>query len=416
MKTQKGRAGTDVHDKVQCLICSRWLQQLPVHLKHAHGLTVAEYHDSHPGASVVAGTCSKAMSAAQERRFHGGGSDIGHMTGQGLFAGLGSTDAKGFANTSGRTLKFGPGAELPVFVRVPETKEHIPEHDPNYQLNMAQLRGIAWALAENENTYMAGPTGCGKTSLINEIAALTNWPVRRFNCDGDLRKADIVGEKIVKVDEASGQAVIVWNDGILPQAQQQGAILLVDEYDAMPAHIAFVFQSVLEDEHRLVLTGDGGRVVKPHPNFRIVVTSNTLGQGDGADLYGAGTNVLNISNLNRFGTTIQCDYLPPKAETRVVVKKGGVGQAMAAAMVEAAGLVRTEVQNEGKTTCLISTRNLISWARKVGVMGVKTAAELSILNQQPADERAFLVSVMDRVFGSVWANDEKNMTATEATA
>ena len=262
-----------------------------------------------------------------------------------------------------------------------------------------QWNALGIALQEGEPALMVGPTGCGKSAGFLELAARLNQPVRRVNLHGDVRVADFLGEKVVEVDPETEQSVVRWKDGILPQAVRTGQWLLLDELDAAPPQILFVLQGLLEKGGNLVLTGNEGEVIKPHANFRVVATANTLGRGDESGLY-AGTHVLNEAFLDRFGVVLECDYPTMAQEGKILKKKNPtLTDEDANKMVAVANAVR-EAFKRDECAVTFSTRRLLSWARKTVIMkDAQKASDIAVLNKMTGEDRKFVSDLIQRHWG-----------------
>lgn len=120
---------------------------------------------------------------------------------------------------------------------------------------------------------------------------------------------------------------MTWQDGPVVQAMQVGvdretgeviegaraAVLIIDEADAAPPGVMMALQGLMErpdanSDHRrtLILAEDGGRVIRAHPDFCIILTGNTYGYGDMTGKYAR--NVQDSSNLNRVDATFTFDF------------------------------------------------------------------------------------------------------------
>ncbi len=56
--------------------------------------------------------------------------------------------------------------------------EYTPAVDPRYQFHDSSRDVVVWFLMEKpEPLYLYGPTGCGKSSLVRQLAARLNYPV-----------------------------------------------------------------------------------------------------------------------------------------------------------------------------------------------------------------------------------------------
>ena len=246
------------------------------------------------------------------------------------------------------------------------------------------------ALQENDRILLIGGTGCGKSSLICQLAARLNWPVRRVNLHGETSVSDFAGQWIVEGRQ------MVFRYGVLPSAMKEGHILVLEELDAAEPSILFVLQGVMEEKGTLVLTEKGGEVIQPHPRFRIVATANTLGLGDETGLY-AGTRVLNAAHLDRWGVVFNMGYLPQERETSLLTKKvAGLAKKNAAAFVKLANAVRRAADEE-QVFCTFSTRRLLALARKsVSLGSVAFALEITVLNKLAKNDRQVVYEIAQR--------------------
>ena len=60
-------------------------------------------------------------------------------------------------------------------------QEDVPKLDSSYMFQREFVRDIrAWLMEpDGDGLYISGPTGCGKTSGVMQLAARLNWPVSR---------------------------------------------------------------------------------------------------------------------------------------------------------------------------------------------------------------------------------------------
>jgi len=261
------------------------------------------------------------------------------------------------------------------------------------------MEALILSVKLNENILIVGPTGCGKTHHVLQLASRLNQPLVRVNMTGDIRVADFVGERVVELDKDSGESIITFQYGLLPQAMREGWWLLIDEFDAMPSAIGFVLQSVLEGGD-LVLKENGGEIIKRHPDFRLMATANTRGKGDATGLY-TGTQILNEATLDRFGICVAAQYLPYHEEVKLIQAKSGITdvryQHLFSSMVRVATLVR-EGASKGECEASFSTRRLIAWAKLyVSLKSIGLAADLAFLNKQEDAEKDYLLGIINRV-------------------
>lgn len=206
--------------------------------------------------------------------------------------------------------------DVPVFTW-DASHPYVEEVDPDYQFQPVPLLRLLWALVTNQKAWLHGHTGTGKSTLVEQVSARTGWPMVRINFDSEITRMDLIGRD--KLDQKNGQTVTSFEDGILPKAMQMPCILLCDEMDFIRPDVAYVMQRALENKGLLV-TEDGGRLVKPDPMFRMVATANTKGAGDDTGRY-MGARPQSGAFLDRFTCWIEVDYMSPPAAAKLIKAK-----------------------------------------------------------------------------------------------
>lgn len=357
--------------KVDCQICGAKAHFLELHLKEAHEMTVAEYTEKFPGAPVLSRAAEAKL--AQLERVAAGDQIDGDIK-------------KLFGVTINDHIKTVPMFEAP--------QETTPKSDPDYIFRKGTLSVFLFAMMNPDQMALyTGPTGSGKSSIIEQGAARLNWGFYRLNGDADITRADFVGQWVLKGKDMAFQY------GILPKAMREGAIIVIDEWDTLSPAVGMVLQPVLEGKP-LTIT-ETGEVIQPHKNFRIFATSNTIGQGDTTGLYN-GTQPQNFATLDRFDIVEIVDYPAKEDEAKILTKKTGItDKGIINKIIETATLFR-DAFKKGETVCTMSTRTIINIGQKLIAFGnVKRAYELAFLNKLNADDKQFGYEIIQRVWGTV---------------
>jgi len=377
-------------EKVQCRECGEYHHRLDVHLKK-HDMKVSEYKDKYPGALTISQTASDIAASAARKAME---KRMGKTSKQVKAA----IEVEAAAATAHNAYPFGVATLFSREDLTEEDKQHLHEHDAEWKPGKREVEEwelLAIGIEDNSPVYLHGPTGCGKSTAVIEMSVVLNQPLIRFQGTQQAKEAHIIGHTDLVVDEASGESITQWTDGLLPKCMRNGWWLLVDEFTALPAGILFAFQAVLEGNKLMLPTGE---VVKPHEHFRLIATDNTNGRGDDSGLY-AGTHVMNEATMDRFSVVIACDYPEPEHEAKILVAKGGVDLKTAERMVSCANKVREAARNEA-CFCTFSLRRLIAWAKMTKRLGdARKASQPTVLNKLNRDDAEFVNSIIQRYFG-----------------
>ncbi len=286
--------------------------------------------------------------------------------------------------------------------------EHVPELDPTYQFDRETTLAICAGFAFNRRVMVQGYHGTGKSTHIEQVAARLNWPCIRVNLDSHISRIDLIGKDAIVLKD--GQQVTEFREGILPWALQHPCALVFDEYDAGRPDVMFVIQRVLEVEGKLTLL-DQSRVIRPHPQFRLFATANTVGLGDTTGLY-HGTQQINQGQMDRWNIVTTLNYLPHGQEVAIVLAKlGAEGDAamkkQVQAMVALADLTRAGFI-AGDISTVMSPRTVITWADNARIFGdLAFAFRVTFLNKCDEAERGTVGEYYQRCF-----NEELPMGTT----
>ena len=196
-------------------------------------------------------------------------------------------------------------------------------------------------------------------------------------------------------------------DGILPQMMQSPCIGCFDELDFVRPDVAYVMQRVFEG-NGLMLTEDGGRIVKPHRMFRMFATGNTVGQGDEFGMY-QGARPQSMAMLDRFTVWAHIDYLNEAERKRLITKRV---PSLAKDMLDKVNKYVTEHIEAFKTSKVmqpITPRGYLDMAEAIVMFtqvfpaskqskAVDEAVAMTVLDRASVQDRAVLTGIVNRVF------------------
>lgn len=280
-----------------------------------------------------------------------------------------------------------------------EPSEHVPDIDTAYRFNPEVTLALLAGFEHNRRVLVQGMHGTGKSTHIEQVAARLNWPCVRVNLDGHISRLDLVGRDAVVLRD--GQQVTEFQEGIVPWALQRPMALIFDEYDAGRPDVMFVIQRVLEREGQFTLL-DQNRVIRPHPQFRLFATSNTLGLGNLNGMY-HGAQRLNHAQLDRWNLVAALNYLSAEEEMAIVAARVPAlavpkQEALLRSMVAVADLTRKGFA-VGDLSSVMSPRTVMSWAENIEIFNDPGLAfRLSFVHKCDEAERPLVAEYFQRCF------------------
>ena len=94
---------------------------------------------------------------------------------------------------------------------------------------------------------LTGPTGCGKTRLVEHMAGVLGRPLYTVSCHDDLTSSDLVGRFLVHGGDVD------WIDGPLTRAVREGALCYLDEVVEARRDTLAVLHSLTDHRRSLYL-------------------------------------------------------------------------------------------------------------------------------------------------------------------
>ena len=194
-----------------------------------------------------------------------------------------------------------------------------------YYSNANEVQLFEQAYRQKLPVMLTGPTGCGKTRLVEHMGLLLERPVVTISCHDDLTSSDLVGRFMVTGGD------VTWTDGPLTRAVKAGAICYLDEV-VEARHDSLAVLHSLTDHRRTLYLDRADEVVRAPEEFMLVCSYNPA--------YRSSLKELKPSFRQRF-VTLPMGYLPPDREAEVIVAEAGVGAATAQRLVRCATAIRT---------------------------------------------------------------------------
>ena len=276
-------------------------------------------------------------------------------------------------------------------VNVPVNVGNDSQFTPSEQVYVTPPQGylekLAYGVANNLPILLIGETGVGKTLAVRYLAWRTNNGLRRVNLNGATTVDEFLGKLLIN------EQGTYWVNGVLVDAMESGDWILLDEINACLPEVAFCLHSLLDDDRMVVLMEYDGRIVRPHPNFRLFASMNPGEEGRYS-----GTKMLNEALLDRFPVVVRMEYLPDDREVEAVMaQSGNHDREMVKRMVRAANDVRAAIRNE-KVFGSFSTRRVIDWARMSLAFDIRESARYTILSKFSRYDAEVVEDIVDNYF------------------
>ena len=240
-------------------------------------------------------------------------------------------------------------------------------------------------------SYIYGPTGNGKSTMIEQICAKHKKPLIRVNLNMMTDEEQLIGSKTLQ----DGNVEVV--EGPILMAMRTGTTVLLDEIDAGSANTLLCLQPILEGKpYYFKLKNE---MIIPTDGFNIIATANTKGKGSDDGRY-IGTNVLNEAFLERFAVTFEQEYPGSNVELKIIKNLmeqfNCVDDDFANLLVKWAEAIR-KTYDDGGVDELITTRRMVHIIRAFAIFGNKTKAVNLCLNRFDAQTKAAFIDLMDKM-------------------
>lgn len=307
----------------------------------------------------------------------------------------------------GHPVFGGAAIEIPA---IPDCR--VPPENSGYVFRLDTLRVVLNFLMNGsrikQGMYLFGPSGTGKTSVVEQVHARLGIPLL-YECAADeLTWTDLVGSF-----QFTQPGVMEYVYGSLALAYKNGWGFLLDELDRwdVPAK----FYGVLEGKPLALANGE---IIHKHPDFRLYATGNTAGQGDMIGKY-RNTRQQNEALMQRFDC-LEVQYPDADVEVAAVTTfladisdmDDATRKDFAIKMVQVAKLVRGQMVGDGDLSGTIeidfSTRTLLSWSEnmvnfqglaKQGVSPLFYGLDRAVLSRAQKPTQEAITQIVKDVFG-----------------
>lgn len=175
-----------------------------------------------------------------------------------------------------------------------------------------EITNILATLAAGKHILLEGPPGTSKSSILRRIAAVLQLPFYLVEGNIDLVPAKLVGQFNPAKVLAQSFHPDFFEKGPLTLAMEQGGILYLEEFNRMPADIANVLITPME-EGELNIPRFG--TVRAKPGFRVIAAQNPYDD--------VGTVRVSRAFMDRI-CRITLDYQPEEEEISIVQARTGI--------------------------------------------------------------------------------------------
>lgn len=181
--------------------------------------------------------------------------------------------------------------------------------------DLKDLTGIVKGVSNGTifSMLFEGESGTGKSTAARVIASRCGLPFVAINCSTNIEESDIFGTMIPNPEKNSADdAEFIWKDGPLTKAIRYGYVGIIEELSFGRPGVLGKINSLLDEARQIDLPN--GEVLKAHPNFRIIATTNIGYEG---------TNRLNKALVNRFEICKKFTDLDEKEAKAIIIARTG---------------------------------------------------------------------------------------------
>lgn len=260
-----------------------------------------------------------------------------------------------------------------------EVQIPIPFEDPYYYVDNQTLGVIERINKISQkhpvNVLVAGRQGCGKSSIVNQFAAVYERPLATFQVGILSEPGQLFGEYTLENGETR------YKQFLFPRALQTPNCVIHLEEINRPEHpkaLNMLF-SVLSDDRQVWMDELGTLKVADG-----VVFFATLNEGEEY----IGTELLDRALRDRFYVMLM-DYLPNSVEREVLVRKTGVTYGQADAIISAVNAVR----GNSELAIDVSTRTTLMIGEMMAVGSSLREALISSIQTGKATLESILLSL-----------------------
>lgn len=217
---------------------------------------------------------------------------------------------------------------------------------------------------------LKGPTGCGKSHLVEFMAHKMKRPLVKVSCNEDTNAADLLGRFIIRGGDT------IWQDGPIARAIKNNAILYVDEI-AEAREDVMVAIHPLTDFRREIYLDKTNETLKASDQFMFVASFNPG--------YQSSLREMKPSTKQRF-VVLAMDYLSLEKEKELLIHATKIDDAVAKKIATLAKKIRESENFSLRET--VSTRLLVHAAQLIKAgMNSRMACHISIA-EVLSDDRA----------------------------
>lgn len=198
-------------------------------------------------------------------------------------------------------------------------------------------------------TMLTGPTGTGKTELVQIVAKRLGLPLHTF----DMGSMYDPVSGLLGVHRLNSKGVSEFEYAKFCSAIQEPSVVLLDELSRAPITTNNILFPCLDNRKSLPVEMAGShdmRQIKVHSECSFISTANIGGEY-------TGTNTMDRALVDRH-FMLELDYLPQELETQVLAIRTGIDRSEASTVVAVGNQIR-QAYKQSHISSSVSTRHIL---------------------------------------------------------